>query len=102
MQQKSVTGRLYVNCRAEHRDRKSTRLKSSHITISYAVFCLKKKKLIKGHQFSKGLRRRTAALGGADQYAISQHPRIAIDGVDRHAVNTTIYRRQHLSHRVRA
>src|SRR5437773_7446895 len=24
-------------------DRKSTRLKSSHITISYAVFCLKKK-----------------------------------------------------------
>src|SRR5437667_4439209 len=25
-----------------HRDRKSTRLNSSHITISYAVFCLKK------------------------------------------------------------
>src|SRR6266540_4396001 len=25
------------------RDRKSTRLNSSHITISYAVFCLKKK-----------------------------------------------------------
>src|SRR5437667_4947854 len=28
-----------------HRDRKSTRLNSSHITISYAVFCLKKKKI---------------------------------------------------------
>src|SRR5437667_4448287 len=28
----------------EKRDRKSTRLNSSHITISYAVFCLKKKK----------------------------------------------------------
>src|SRR6266540_6789318 len=28
-------------------DRKSTRLNSSHITISYAVFCLKKKKKIK-------------------------------------------------------
>src|SRR5437667_2793052 len=30
----------------QHRweDRKSTRLNSSHITISYAVFCLKKKK----------------------------------------------------------
>ena len=28
-------------------DRKSTRLNSSHITISYAVFCLKKKKTIK-------------------------------------------------------
>src|SRR5437667_8157265 len=27
-----------------HADRKSTRLNSSHITISYAVFCLKKKK----------------------------------------------------------
>src|SRR5437667_5818936 len=27
-----------------HQDRKSTRLNSSHITISYAVFCLKKKK----------------------------------------------------------
>src|SRR5437773_9147969 len=28
----------------EPEDRKSTRLNSSHITISYAVFCLKKKK----------------------------------------------------------
>src|SRR5690348_18488588 len=27
----------------EHRDRKSTRLNSSHPSISYAVFCLKKK-----------------------------------------------------------
>src|SRR3712207_8166994 len=27
----------------EHRDRKSTRLNSSHANISYAVFCLKKK-----------------------------------------------------------
>src|SRR5256885_12967470 len=29
---------------AEHADRKSTRLNSSHLVISYAVFCLKKKK----------------------------------------------------------
>src|SRR5690606_39530974 len=28
-------------------DRKSTRLNSSHVKISYAVFCLKKKKKIK-------------------------------------------------------
>src|SRR5690348_18084751 len=28
-----------------HRDRKSTRLNSSHPSISYAVFCLKKKTL---------------------------------------------------------
>src|SRR2546426_2266070 len=27
-------------------DRKSTRLNSSHLVISYAVFCLKKKKII--------------------------------------------------------
>src|SRR2546427_9621276 len=32
-------------CRGEHtEDRKSTRLNSSHSQISYAVFCLKKKK----------------------------------------------------------
>src|SRR5207249_10989177 len=30
--------------RRPHRDRKSTRLNSSHVSISYAVFCLKKKK----------------------------------------------------------
>src|SRR2546427_8199318 len=30
---------------AEQRDRKSTRLNSSHSQISYAVFCLKKKKI---------------------------------------------------------
>src|SRR5207249_10545545 len=29
---------------AARRDRKSTRLNSSHVSISYAVFCLKKKK----------------------------------------------------------
>src|SRR5207248_9773063 len=35
--------RLLRLVRAEVRDRKSTRLNSSHRTISYAVFCLKKK-----------------------------------------------------------
>src|SRR5437868_12616517 len=30
--------------RAMRTDRKSTRLNSSHVSISYAVFCLKKKK----------------------------------------------------------
>src|SRR5256885_5366476 len=32
---------------ATERDRKSTRLNSSHLVISYAVFCLKKKKKVK-------------------------------------------------------
>src|SRR5437773_9745774 len=42
-----------VECGAAHgalADRKSTRLNSSHITISYAVFCLKKKKIRKFHK----------------------------------------------------
>src|SRR2546427_7071476 len=33
-----------ADLRAQGRDRKSTRLNSSHSQISYAVFCLKKKK----------------------------------------------------------
>src|SRR5207249_6369541 len=32
------------NLRYDWRDRKSTRLNSSHVSISYAVFCLKKKR----------------------------------------------------------
>src|SRR5436305_9639117 len=32
-------------CRRTEGDRKSTRLNSSHVRISYAVFCLKKKKI---------------------------------------------------------
>src|SRR3989442_5750623 len=37
------------------RDRKSTRLNSSHVRISYAVFCLKKKKKTKTHLTSRKL-----------------------------------------------
>src|SRR3989442_6386628 len=33
------------------RDRKSTRLNSSHVRISYAVFCLKKNRIIVGADF---------------------------------------------------
>src|SRR2546430_6038276 len=36
--------RLGARVRGHERDRKSTRLNSSHSQISYAVFCLKKKK----------------------------------------------------------
>src|SRR5690242_21630431 len=35
---------LYATHNLHNRDRKSTRLNSSHMSISYAVFCLKKKK----------------------------------------------------------
>src|SRR5258708_34934905 len=37
--------RRRADCTREIEDRKSTRLNSSHQIISYAVFCLKKKKL---------------------------------------------------------
>src|ERR1039457_3670219 len=37
-----------MTCRRRaRRDRKSTRLNSSHLVISYAVFCLKKKKSLR-------------------------------------------------------
>src|SRR5437870_9096793 len=39
-----------------HRDRKSTRLNSSHVAISYAVFCLKKKK--KNNKKRKNIKRK--------------------------------------------
>src|SRR3712207_7284898 len=42
-------------------DRKSTRLNSSHANISYAVFCLKKKKKVKeGYLHSQRQRSRAA------------------------------------------
>src|SRR6195952_5919819 len=41
-QTRSTTARLRAR-RPTRRDRKSTRLNSSHLGISYAVFCLKKK-----------------------------------------------------------
>src|SRR5688500_19183950 len=44
-----VTGLLVqpiVGALSDRTDRKSTRLNSSHLVISYAVFCLKKKKKI--------------------------------------------------------
>src|SRR3989454_8999349 len=37
-------GILIASGQIRPRDRKSTRLNSSHLVISYAVFCLKKKK----------------------------------------------------------
>src|SRR5437870_7467992 len=40
----AVFGTACLRLEAAGRDRKSTRLNSSHVAISYAVFCLKKKK----------------------------------------------------------
>src|SRR5207249_12104571 len=38
------TEKLIGSMLSQYPDRKSTRLNSSHVSISYAVFCLKKKK----------------------------------------------------------
>src|SRR5690625_4035895 len=44
-------GLTRINLEGEpEEDRKSTRLNSSHVAISYAVFCLKKKKIINKKQ----------------------------------------------------
>src|SRR5438552_14338192 len=42
--ERSDRGPLHPGVQAQQQDRKSTRLNSSHQIISYAVFCLKKKK----------------------------------------------------------
>src|SRR5256885_10972521 len=45
----SVKHDLYILKSHTDRDRKSTRLNSSHLVISYAVFCLKQKKVVTHH-----------------------------------------------------
>src|SRR5256885_6769844 len=54
-----------IELQAKIRDRKSTRLNSSHLVISYAVFCLKKKKARQDHHPQPGARLR----------AFQAHPR---------------------------
>src|SRR2546430_11160643 len=51
--QKAQTAPLYEAVPVERQDRKSTRLNSSHSQISYAVFCLKKKKTRATHTFQR-------------------------------------------------
>src|SRR3712207_8285015 len=46
-EQRNVVVQLF-NWRFDDVDRKSTRLNSSHANISYAVFCLKKKRISMG------------------------------------------------------
>src|SRR5690625_6352597 len=43
---KSLLANMAAGMRYDSGDRKSTRLNSSHVAISYAVFCLKKKSTI--------------------------------------------------------
>src|SRR5690349_8198887 len=56
------------------KDRKSTRLNSSHVEISYAVFCLKKKSVDAGVRLDVGVRRSEELAG-----VLGRH---GLDGVD--------------------
>src|SRR5205814_10444603 len=47
---RQARGHLHDRGAREQVDRKSTRLNSSHLGISYAVFCLKKKKTVNHRQ----------------------------------------------------
>src|SRR2546426_11870194 len=55
-------GRLQNPRRAPQGDRKSTRLNSSHLVISYAVFCLKKKKKKTADRLAADVDRRNSTL----------------------------------------
>src|SRR5256885_7161804 len=56
-------------------DRKSTRLNSSHLVISYAVFCLKKKIHQIPSAHDGGGRGAVPARGGGGQAPLQAHPR---------------------------
>src|SRR6266850_589653 len=49
---KGVQGVVLPKVESAGEDRKSTRLNSSHLVISYAVFCLKKKKIKTNHSYN--------------------------------------------------
>src|SRR5699024_12480378 len=57
--------------RPARRDRKSTRLNSSQVSISYAVFCLKKKKEECGNQKLDHTRKPPASHDGASRRSAS-------------------------------
>src|SRR5256885_9599748 len=56
-------------------DRKSTRLNSSHLVISYAVFCLKKKESVRYEHYDD-LRRKAAYLCKDDAYRTCLNERV--------------------------
>src|SRR5690554_7321032 len=61
--------------RRDHRDRKSTPLNSSHVRISYAVFCLKKKNK-KGRDIDRGVK------AGLTRDVIEDHVQTHYRGMD--------------------
>src|SRR5271166_1854943 len=83
-------------------DRKSTRLNSSHVAISYAVFCLKKKKNQRGQRGlrvpyvpeQKGERQRVEAGIGEGQFLVPpghQHDPVSLVFFFNDTATTEIY-----------
>src|SRR5438874_6498227 len=79
-------------------DRKSTRLNSSHVEISYAVFCLKKKKSARNTMgpFNQSVARRHilatmhSARGGRRTVTPSMHPFVSFWAYRRNEITLTI------------
>src|SRR5438270_10600408 len=67
----STTARALSSCLRSSittaRDRKSTRLNSSHSQISYAVFCLKKKKVVEPEELKERITKTVSSLAYTDQ-----------------------------------
>src|SRR5215208_5930969 len=64
------------------RDRKSTRLNSSHVAISYAVFCLKKKKKVRIHQLHEKSRQKRLELSkNVEVLVVGIVEHLRVDGV---------------------
>src|SRR3712207_7489378 len=61
-----VSARLLLAAVLRAQDRKSTRLNSSHANISYAVFCLKKKKTKRPRAQLRGTYSRTSTQSTLD------------------------------------
>src|SRR5256885_7157999 len=80
----------------QRRDRKSTRLNPSHLVISYAVFCLKKKKRTSIHYRTNRSNLNLASSVSQNPYncQICHHPRIINDrptSILNNLVNITLH-----------
>src|SRR5699024_12195018 len=79
------------------KDRKSTRLNSSHVSISYAVFCLKKKKKTKETKKKKKIKKKTKRkkkMKNRVHRCIGQLGHSAVIGAMKHAKAGHRYRRR--------
>src|SRR5256885_6043571 len=65
---RGLSGVALVTSDAHRGDRKSTRLNSSHLVISYAVFCLKKKKKNSRHADHSPIQARPLADSTSSAY----------------------------------